>query len=217
MQIIWYGQSCFQIISSIAKNSQIKIVIDPFDEQVGLRVPKLQADILLISHPHFDHNNKSAVSGNYFLIEGPGEYEIKGVFVQGIHSWHDDKAGRERGANTIYSIEIEEMRICHLGDLGQKELSAEQLERIGAVDILMIPIGGIYTINASTAFKIMSQIEPKITIPMHYALPKLKIKLESLDKFLKTLGIKKIEPLAKLSLKKKDLPTEEAKIVVLKS
>ncbi len=242
MQIIWHGQSCFQILASRGKNGQISIVIDPFSEEIGLRLPKLEADILLVSHDHYDHNNVKAVSGNPsagsgqapFLISGPGEYEIKEVFVQGISAWHDNSQGKERGPMTIYAIEAEELRVCHLGDLGQKELTSEQLEKIGEADILMIPTGGVYTIDGKDALKIMSQIEPKIIIPMHYYLPKLKtelpkeakvkkraefsspVKLDDLDKFLKAAGLKKIEPLPKLTIKKKDLPEEEVKIVVLK-
>lgn len=216
MQIIWRGQSCFQITSQIGKNNLVNIVIDPFDETIGLRIPKLEADILLVSHNHYDHNNIKAVEGDPFLVDGPGEYEVKGIFIQGIDSYHDSSFGKERGLNTIYIIETEEMKICHLGDLGQKELTDEQIEKIIEVDILMIPVGGIFTISAKEAMKIISQIEPKIVIPMHYCLPKLKVKLEDLDKFLKAMGIKKIEPLLKLSIKKKDVLTEEAKIIVLK-
>jgi L-ascorbate metabolism protein UlaG (beta-lactamase superfamily) len=220
MQIIWHGQSCFQIVAHREKNNQVSIVIDPFSEEIGLRVPKLEADILLITHHHHDHDNIRAVSGSPFLIEGAGEYEIKEAFIQGVPSWHDNLLGKERGTNTIYTIEVEGMRLCHLGDLGQKELTADQLERIGEIDILMIPVGGIYTISAKEAPKIMAQIEPKIIIPMHYQIPKLNPpaggKLDGLDKFLKTMGIKSIEPLPKLLIKKKDLSEEEVKIVVLK-
>jgi len=165
---------------------------------------------------HHDHNNVKAVSGNPFLIQGAGEYEAKGVYIQGVDSAHDASQGKERGQNTIYTIEVEDLRICHLGDLGQKELTPEQVEKIGEVDILMIPVGGVYTISAKEAVKIMSQIEPNIVIPMHYQIPKLRIGLEGLDKFLKTMGIKKIESLPKLSIKKKDISSEEAKIIVLK-
>ncbi len=228
MNIIWHGQSCFEIVAILTKNNQVKIVIDPFPEEIGLKVPKMEADIVLTTHNHYDHNNIKAVSGNPFLIFGPGEYEVKNIFIQGISSFHDDKKGTERGKNTIYTIEFpkasvssqapatEGMKLCHLGDLGQKELTEEQLEKIGEVDILMIPVGGIHTISAKEAVKVMSQIEPKITIPMHYALAKLKIKMEGVDKFLKILGIKKIEPLPKLSIKKKDISPEEAKIILLK-
>jgi L-ascorbate metabolism protein UlaG (beta-lactamase superfamily) len=191
-------------------------VIDPFSEETGLRLPKLEADIVLVTHNHQDHNNIKAVSGSPFLISGPGEYEVKNIFIQGIPSWYDEKGGEERGENTIFVLETEEMRICHLGDLGQKELTSEQLEQIGSIDILMIPIGGVYTISAKESIKIMSQIEPKIIIPMHYQIPKLKLKLDGLDKFLKIMGIKTIEPLNKFTIKKKDLSEEEAKIIVLK-
>ena len=204
MTIIWHGQSLFELTPSRGKNNQVNIVIDPFSQEVGLRLPKLEADIVLTTHDHYDHNNVKAVAGNPFLIEGPGEYEIKEVFIQGIPAFHDDLQGKERGEMTIFTIEAEELRLCHLGDLGQKELTPDQLEKIGEIDILMIPVGGNYTISGKEAVKIMSQIEPKIIIPMHYALPKLKVKLEGVEKFLKTMGIKKIEPVNKLTIKKKD-------------
>jgi len=215
MTINWHGQSCFQIISSRNKNSQTSIVIDPFSENTGLKVPKLEADILLVSHNHEDHNNIKAIQGNPFLIDSPGEYEIKNIYIRAIPSFHDNSSGKERGFNIIYTIEAEDLKICHLGDFGQKEFSPEQVEKINHVDILMIPVGGVYTISAKETVRIISQIEPSIVIPMHYNLPKLKIKLESLDTFLKTMGIKKIEPIAKLSVKKKDIVPEEAKIIVL--
>ena len=148
MQIIWHGQSCFQIISSRGKNNHVNIVIDPFSEDIGLKVPKLEADIVLITHNHHDHNNVKAVGGNPFLVSGPGEYEIKEVFIQGIPAFHDSSLGKERGTNTIYTIEAEELKLCHLGDLVQKELTPEQIDKIGQVDILMIPTGGVYTISA---------------------------------------------------------------------
>ena len=216
MTIIWHGQSLFEITTSRGKNNQVNIVIDPFSQEVGLRLPKLEPNIVLSTNEHYDHNNVKAVGGNYFLIEGPGEYEIREIFIQGIPAFHDDLQGKERGKTTIFTIEAEELRLCHLGDLGQKELTPDQLEKIGEIDILMIPIGGNYTISGKEAVKIMSQIEPKIIIPMHYALPKLKVKLEGVEKFLKTMGIKKIEPVNKLTIKKKELLEEEAKIIVLK-
>lgn len=215
MQITWHGQSCFSFLTTQGKNNQLNIVIDPFDESLGLRIPKLEADVLLITHQHEDHNNGKAVSGNPFVIENPGEYEVKNVFVQGIEAYHDSSQGKERGDSAIYTIEAEEMKLCHLGDLGQKELTAEQLEQIGDIDILMIPVGGVYTIDAPSAAKIISQIEPKIVIPMHYQIPKLKLKLEGLDRFLKTMGVKSEEVLSKLNIKKKDLSEEGMKVIVL--
>jgi L-ascorbate metabolism protein UlaG (beta-lactamase superfamily) len=214
MQIIWKGQSCFQIVTQKSKNP-VNIVIDPFSPEIGLRPPSSPADIVLITHDHPDHNNAEAVGGEPFVVSGPGEYEIKEVYIEGIPSFHDSSGGKERGTNTIYLVEAEDLRVCHLGDLGQNELSDEQLEKIGEVDILMIPVGGNTTISEKEAMKIMSQIEPKITIPMHYSIPKLKAKLDGVDKFLKALGVKTMQPEPKLSVKKKDILPEEAKIVVL--
>lgn len=209
MQIIWKGHSCFHIIIQNGKNGQVDLVIDPFEDKIGLKAPKLKADILLITHNHFDHNNKSVVSpkasNNVFTIDGPGEYDIKNIFIQGIYSWHDENQGKERGNNCIYKIEAEDLKLCHLGDLGQKELTDNQIEEIGEVDILMVPVGGTYTIDSKGAAKVVSQIEPKIIIPMHYKISKLKIKLDGVEEFLKEMGVKSTNPQDKLSIKKKDL------------
>lgn len=216
-KIYWAGQSCFQISVSNGKDHSADIVIDPFDEQeTGLKLPNLSADILLVSHNHKDHNAISDVKGTPFVINGPGEYEVKEVFVQGIPAFHDDESGKKRGLNTIYLIEAEDMKFCHLGDLGQKQLTDEQLERIDGVDVLMIPVGGDFTIDSSAAQKIISQIEPKIVIPMHYSLPKLKMKIDEVSKFLKTMGKPSIAAVEKLVVKDSTLPKEGAmEIVVL--
>lgn len=215
MQIFWIGQSCFKI--NLAQNNKetVRIIIDPFSEETGLKLPSLEANILLVSHNHCDHNAIAKVKGNPFLIQEMGEYEVKDVFVQGISSFHDDVQGAERGKNIIFTITAQGLNICHLGDLGQKELTDDQLEKIGPVDILMLPIGGIYTIDGKQAQGIIAQIEPKIAIPMHYSLPKLKIKLETLDGFLKAIGQKKIEAQKKLKIQKKDLLIEKTEIRIL--
>ncbi|MEK7658831.1 MAG: MBL fold metallo-hydrolase [Patescibacteria group bacterium] len=214
-KITWAGQSCFQISVSNSKNHDADIVIDPFDEALGLKVPNLSADILLTSHDHADHNNIKAVKNEPFLISGPGEYEVKGVFIYGIPSFHDSAEGKERGANTIYTIEAEDMKFCHLGDLGQKQLTDEQVDKIGAVDVLMIPVGGNYTISAVEAQRIISQIEPRIVIPMHYNLPKIKAELDDVSKFLKIMGKPSIAPVDKLTVKASALPKDGMEIVVL--
>jgi L-ascorbate metabolism protein UlaG (beta-lactamase superfamily) len=205
------------VVVSKGKDSQVKLVVDPYGEATGLSLPSMEADVVLVTHDHEDHNNKKAVKGEPFVIVNPGEYEVKGVFIQGIPSFHDDVLGKERGQNTIYTLEGEGIKVCHLGDFGQKELTPQQLESIGDVDILLIPVGGVYTINGKEAQKVISQLEPKIVIPMHYALPKLKYKLNPVDDFLHTMGAKKVEAQEKLVVKEKDLAQdrEETEIVVL--
>lgn len=214
-KIYWAGQSCFQISVSNSKDHSADIVIDPFDKTIGLKLPNLSANILLVTHNHPDHNNIKDIKGTPFLIQEPGEYEVSGVFIQGIPSFHDDKNGKEKGQNTIYVIEAEGMRFCHLGDLGQNQLTDNQLEKIDEVDILMIPVGGEYTISSVEAQKIISQIEPKVVIPMHYALPNLKFKLDSVSKFLKTMGKDSVVPQSKFIVKTSTLSSNGMEIVVL--
>lgn len=218
MNITWYGQTCFRINTQRNKNGIVNILIDPLDKEGGFRSPKLEADIFLSSNGSEIKGKKlSPANDNYFSIIGPGEYDIKGVCIQGLSAKTRGSGRAEEKKTVIYIIESEKIKICHLGRLGGEELPPDQVEKIGEVDILMVPIGGNETINAEEALKIMSQIEPKIIIPMYYQIPKLKVKLGSLNEFLKLLGIKSLPPLAKLSIKKKDISKEEAKIIVLES
>jgi L-ascorbate metabolism protein UlaG (beta-lactamase superfamily) len=209
MIIQWFGQSYFKIET---KNKVI--VIDPFSENaLGIKPARFKADILLISHPHEDHNNKAVILGEPFILEGPGEVEKEGIFIEGILSYHHNHLGRNREYNTIYKIEAEDLTLCHLGDLGEKILKEETLEKLSEIDVLFIPVGGNYTIDAEEAVAIINQIEPKIVIPMHYQLKDLKIKLDTLEKFLKAFG-KKPEELDKLVIRKTQLP-QETKLIVL--
>lgn len=211
MKITWHGQSCFKIITKEAT-----IVTDPFGKEIGLKPLHCEAGIVTVSHDHHDHNNVSSLRGNPFVLDGPGEYELKKTAIRGINSFHDTKEGKERGVNTIFIIEAEGLNICHLGDLGQKELSSDQLDKIGDIDILMIPVGGIYTIDGERAVAIINQIEPRIVIPMHYKIPKLNIQLKTIDPFLKEIAIK-AETVEQLVIKKGDLPKEDTKLVVMKA
>ena len=211
MNIIWYGHSCFKI-----QSKDLTLITDPFDKSVGLRPPSCRADIVTVSHQHYDHNNTAALKGDPFIIDGPGEYEIKGISIQGVSSFHDNCQGAERGTNTIFVIGMEGIRICHLGDLGQDSLTNDQLEKIGPIDILMIPVGGVFTIGWEKADGIISQIEPRIIIPMHYKISGLNIKIDTIDKFAHERGVSKKEAVGKLSIKKKDLPQEEAEMVIMK-
>jgi len=210
MEIIWRGHAFFEIFTKTKK-----IAIDPFSEKIGLKAPKIKTDILLITHDHYDHNEKKIVTGDYFLIDKPGEYEIGGIFILGIESFHDNNQGKERGKNTMYLIEAEGLRICHMGDFGQKELTQQQKEKILPLDILMIPVGGIYTIGPKEAVEIINEIEPKIVIPMHYFIEGLKIKLAKVDDFLKIFGEKRINPIESLKIKKGEILPESTKIVLL--
>jgi len=212
MNKIWFGQSCFQIITARGKDSSVKIVIDPFQSDIGLNMPKLESDILLFTNKNCDAGKIK--TKDYFLIDEPGEYDIKDVFIQGISiEANEEEKGRKEAAN-IYIIETEGMRLCHLGSIKEKELKNGQLEKIGNVDILLVPVGD----DAQGAAKIVNQIEPRITIPMFYHLPKLKIKLGRVDDFLKVLGGKSsVEPQNKLSIKRKDLPKGGREIIILKT
>ena len=219
MQIVWKGQACFQVAGTRGNKEQVKLLFDPYQDSLGLKLSLQEADIVFVSHQHEDHNNIKAVKGEPFVIDSPGEYEAQGVFVQGIPSFHDDVQGKERGPNTIYTATVEGITLCHMGDFGQKELTPEQVEAIGQVDILMIPVGGTYTIDGKEARKIVSQIEPGMVIPMHYAIPKLKVKLAPVSEFLEAMGQKNAEEQLKLVLKAKDVAAaerEEAVVALLK-
>jgi len=213
MTISWYGHSCFKITN---QGGHLTMLTDPFNKSIGLTPPRVTADIITVSHDHTDHNNIKSIGGNPFIIDGPGEYELKGVKVLGLASFHDQKKGAERGLNTIYLIEVDRIKICHLGDLGEERLSDEQIEALGQVDILLIPVGGTFTIGAKQAIEVINQIDPKLVIPMHYQLPNLTIKLEGVEKFLKEIGLGKQQPVDKLTLKKKDLDEGQAKVIVMK-
>lgn len=214
MNIVWYGQSCFRI-----QSKDITLVTDPFDKQIGLRPPFGAANIVTTSHDHIDHNNHEVLKGEYSIVDSAGEYEINKVVIKGIDSFHDNSEGKERGPNVIYKIEMEDMKICHLGDFGQEHFLNGQLEKIGQVDILFIPIGGTGTIDWKTAQNIINEIEPRIVIPMHFKIKGLSgefSKLDTAEKFCKENGVALNDAVDKLSLKKKELPQDEAKVILMK-
>lgn len=212
MYITWLGQSCFKIQDKTGSDA-LTIVTDPFDNKVGLKMPKVEADILTVSHDHYDHNNREAVKGTPFVIDMAGEYEIKGVAIEGVEADHDDKQGGERGKTIIYRIDMDDITVVHLGDLGQT-LDSKQLERLVGADILLIPVGGKYTIDYKKAVEVVSQIEPRIVIPMHYKVPGLAVDIDDVDRFVKEIGLKPRHE-EKLKISKRDLPQEETELVLL--
>lgn len=214
MDIIWYGHSFFEIKDK-ANGKKLTLAIDPFNESIGLKPKKIRADILLLSHYHHDHSNKKIVEGKPFLIDTPGEYEVKGVKIRGIPSFHDKLKGEKRGKNTIFKIELGRIKICHLGDFGENEISPEKLEDIFGIDILLIPIGGNLTISGKEAAGIVKQIEPRITIPMHYKIKGLDLNLNDEKEFLKSMGIKEKTKIKKLKIRKSDLAKEGTEVILL--
>jgi L-ascorbate metabolism protein UlaG (beta-lactamase superfamily) len=216
MNISWLGHSCFEIREKI-DGKEVVVVTDPYNKDTGLFPPKLKADVVTISHHHFDHDFLEKVSGNnedkFQVFDNPGEYETKKVFLTGIMSAHDKNEGDKLGFNTIFRIEMEDMIVVHLGDLGAK-LTEKQVEEIGEVDVLLVPVGGKYTLNGNEAAEVVRQIEPRLVIPMHYKIPGLTIDIGDEKAFIKEMG-NKAESLPRLKITRKDLPEDNIRVVVL--
>ncbi len=208
MEITWLGHSCFRI-----KGRGAVVLTDPYDSSLGYSLGKPQADIVTISHPHPGHSFREGVGGTRKIVNGPGEYEIANVFITGIRTYHDAEKGERWGKNTIYLIEMEEMTLCHLGDLGHVP-SPEQMEEMSNVEVLMVPVGGLSTIDAAAAAQTVRLLEPKVVIPMHFKTEAVKMELEPLSRFLKEMGLKEVAPQPKLTVTKSSLP-QETQVVVL--
>ncbi len=193
------------------------IVTDPYGKSVGLRLPKVKADIVTVSHQHEGHNNVEEVAGVEealpLLFDRPGEYEVKDVLIQGVGAFHDKKDGAEQGKSTIFRFDIGGVNVVHLGDLCV-QLSNQQIDKLGDIDILLIPIGGKKTLDAKEAAELVRVLEPRIVIPMHYNIEGMNGELDGLEKFKREMG-EKAEVLPKLKVSKKDLPQEEIKLVIL--
>jgi L-ascorbate metabolism protein UlaG (beta-lactamase superfamily) len=200
MDITWLGHSCFKL-----KGSHTTVITDPYSPELGYSLGKPNARIVTVSHQHPGHSYVQGVGNQPKVIKGPGEYEISGVLILGIATFHDGERGKKRGKNTVYLVEIDEVAVCHLGDLGHV-LTGEQVEEIDNVDVLLLPVGGVSTINAPMAAEIVRQLEPKVVIPMHYQTPALSGELEPVDRFLKEIGAKQVNSQPKLSLTKSNLP-----------
>jgi L-ascorbate metabolism protein UlaG (beta-lactamase superfamily) len=181
MKIKWLGHSCFLIQS----DSGMRIITDPYNQVQGIKYAPIKevADIVTISHDHFDHNAVSAVAGKPVVVKRSGNISVKGISFKCITSHHDEEGGKQRGSNIILCFTMDGVKICHLGDLGHP-LNKSQLGEIGEVDILFIPIGGFFTIDARVASQICNELQPKITIPMHYKTAKLDFPVAGVNDFL---------------------------------
>jgi len=213
MKIRWLGLASFLITS----DSGIRIITDPYETGGGLSYGEIResADIVTVSHEHFDHNNVAAVRGNPQILRKIGEADIEGVRFRGIASFHDNVGGKERGKNIMFCFEVDGVKVCHLGDLGH-QLSDEQVSEIGPVDVLLLPVGGVFTINAEVATELCGRLKPKVIVPMHYRDGKCSFPIAGVDEFLRGKENVNCLDTSEIEIKSEELPSA-TQIVVLKS
>lgn len=214
MDIHWYGLSAFRI-----REGGTTVICDPFDKSVGFTMPKTKADIVTVSHDQPGHNAVERVSGEYKVLSGPGEYEVKNVFVTGLTTYHRHGNGEPAERNVAFFFEFGDFTVGHLGDLGEIPNQSEIEElNMGELDVLMVPVGGGATLDPTRAVEVIGMLEPRVVIPMHYRHDGLNNtlagELEEVDKFLKELGAVVPEPTPVLKISKSTLP-EETQVVLL--
>jgi L-ascorbate metabolism protein UlaG (beta-lactamase superfamily) len=209
MEITWLGHSSFRL-----RGREGTVVTDPTPRKVS-GSSRLTANIVTVSHPHPGHSAIATVGGAPRVISGPGEYEVAGIEIVGVPTYHDAERGKKRGKNTAYVIELDDLVVCHLGDLGHIP-TTEQLGQMRKVDVLLVPVGGDVTIDAAQAVEVISLIEPKIVIPMHFRTGEGESRLEPVDRFLRDMGVTGAEPQPKLSVTASNLP-EGTQVVLLES
>lgn len=208
MEITWYGHACFRL-----RDRNLVVVCDPFDKSIGLPQPRLRADVVTISHQVPGHNYAEGVKGWRQVFSGPGEYEIEGVFITGIPTYHGADEGSGREPNTVFIFEFSDLTVCHLGDLGHV-LTEVQVEAMPDIDVLLVPVGGRRTLDAARAAEVMSIVEPAIVIPMHFRMPHGPQRLDPVERFLKEMGVPAPDPLDSLRVSKGQLP-EETQLVLM--
>lgn len=196
MDVTWLGHGCFRL-----RGRNAAVVTDPYPPAIGLKLARMDADLVTVSHEHENHSYTQVVRDGAYEIHGPGEYEVAGVSVIGVPTFHDAEKGSKHGRNTVYLIEIDDVRICHLGDLGHKLEDAEA-EAVASPDVLLVPVGGLTAMNAAQAAEVVRQLEPRYVVPMHFAIPGLKLQLDPIDRFLKEMGVTTAEPQPKLAVQK---------------
>ncbi len=209
MEITWYGQTCFRL----NQRGMVAVVTDPYPPDVGLSLPRLRAGVVTLSHDDPDCRFTSGVRGPSKLLDGPGEYEIGGVFISGTATFADDKRGALRGPNTVFTFEYDGLTVCHLGRLGHVPAQS-QVENLGAVNILLVPVGGGGSLSTARASEVISLFEPNIVVPMYYKIPGLKLKLGTLGRFLKEMGLENVDSQEVLKVSRSSL-SEETQVIVL--
>ncbi len=213
MEITWLGHSCFRLRGRAAT-----VVTDPYGKELGLTLPRVRADIVTVSHDADDHNHTRGVKGDFKVLSGPGEYEVSGVFVTGLVLSDRKAAGKPVKSaatrNTAFLIELDGLTVCHLGDLDTVPTQAMMEESLSTVDVLLIPVGGGESLNASQAAEVVSLLEPHVVIPMHYKIKGSDLKLDPVTKFLKEMGLDKVDEQEALKIDRSSLP-EETQVVLL--
>ena len=211
MEIVWFGHSCFRL-----RDREVSVVTDPFDASAGHSLPKLTADIVTVSCQHPHHNNTQSIQGDVRLIDSPGEYEIRGVFITGIATSPPSRqADPTPQRNTVFVLEFGSLTLCHLGALTHN-LPQEQMQALNTVDVLMVPVsGGERSLNATRAAEIVSVVEPKLVIPMGYQTGDQPMHLDGVERFLKEMGVGRVETLDVLKVSENSLP-QETQVVVLR-
>lgn len=209
MKIRWIGHACFQVTTA----DGTRILTDPFDESVGYQVPSSSPDIVTVSHHHFDHDAVRLLPGKPTVVDRSGRHNVRGIPIKGIGTFHDEAGGTKRGPNIVFVLEIDGLKLCHLGDLGHR-LSPAQVKEIGAVDVLLVPVGGTYTIDAPEAVAVVEQLRPRLVIPMHFKTPALSFPIEPVDRFVREIGGAERPQTTTLDLTAADLE-EKRRVVVL--
>lgn len=211
MKIRWLGHASFLIVSQ----DGVRITTDPYKTGDDLAHGEIKemADIVTVSHDHFDHNNVASVRGNPHVLTNPERAQVRGITFHGTTSLHDDVGGKQRGKNTIFCFKVDGIDICHLGDLGH-QLSAGQVNEISPVDVILIPVGGLYTIDAAVATELCNRVKPKMAIPMHFRNSKCRFPIASVEEFLKGKSNVKRMDSSEIELSREELP-RDTQIVVL--
>jgi len=210
VEVTWRGHASF-----LLRSGPTALLMDPFGPGLGLDPGRPRATLVTVSHPHPHHGYLEGVEGSPKVLQGPGEYEVGGVFLQGLATPLRPEAG-EGGRNTVFVAELEGLTFCHLGDLGAP-LTPRQAEALGRVDVLMVPAGGRCTLTPAEAREVVRLLEPRLVLPMHYALPGLRVDLEPVEAFLKGMGVEGVETRPRLVLSRSGLPASGVQVVLLEA